>query len=132
MRATPVMAVLLVVVLLACAGWLWMRHQRAVNPTVEARPVRCENCGTEYVPRTGDPDEPCPRCGSTSHVIVMWYRCRDCGHEYVGYEQQPGDGLLRKPGGDWLPLDQFDPTMVCPECGSKRASSIRRPGAATD
>jgi predicted RNA-binding Zn-ribbon protein involved in translation (DUF1610 family) len=127
-RTKRIAAALLVVVLFAGAGWLWFRHQRAMKPRVAARPVRCEACGAEYVPRTGDPDEPCPKCGSTKHVILMWCRCRDCGHEFVGYEQQPNDGLFRKPGGEWVRADQFDPTVTCPECGSRRVSSILRPG----
>ena len=129
MKTKPIAALLLVVVLLAGAGLLWIRHQRAAKPKVEARPVRCEACGAEYVPRTGDPDEPCPKCGSTAHVIVLWFRCRDCGHEFVGFEQQPNDGQFRKPGGEWMPAAEFDPTTTCPECGSERVSSIRRPGA---
>ena len=132
MRAKPIAAVVLVLVLFAGAGVLWVRHQRAASPRVEARPVRCEACGAEYIPRTGAPDEPCPKCGSTKHVIVLWYRCRDCGHEYVGSEQQPNNGPFRKPGGDWVPADQFDPTMVCPKCGSERASSILGPDARTE
>lgn len=134
MRQKPVAALVLAVVLLLVAGVLWARYRHASKPTVEARPVRCEACGTEYVPKTGDPDEPCPVCGSTSHVIVLWYRCRDCGHEFVGYEQNPADGTFRTPGGEWTPLDQLDPetALTCPQCGSKRASSIKRPSESQD
>ncbi|MBN1917543.1 MAG: hypothetical protein JW889_06505 [Verrucomicrobia bacterium] len=120
---------MLVVVLLAGAAWLWMRHERAKRPGVEARPVRCEACGGEYIPRTGAPDEPCPQCGGTKHVVVMWYRCRDCGHTWIGFEQQSDTGLFRRPGGEWVGAAEFDPTQTCPECGSTRASSILRPSA---
>ena len=116
------------VVLVVAAVLVWVSRRQAMNPQAEMRPVRCAACGREFIPPKGAEEIVCPYCGSTDRIVLWWYKCRGCGAEFVGVEERLPDHAYRFPGGEWKSLTEFEPTPECPECGSRRVTSIRVPG----
>lgn len=128
MKNKPVLTLLIVVVLLGAAGWLFARHVRS-KPVAQPVPVRCEACGYEFVPAPGETDPVCPKCGASVHLRLIYFRCRTCGETFVAYEADPGKQLYRVPGGEWMPRMECDFLPTCPKCGSKDTYFVKNPGA---
>jgi DNA-directed RNA polymerase subunit RPC12/RpoP len=127
MRMKPAVAVPLAIVLIAGAVLIWFQYRRAMRPRTEGRPVRCAACGHEFVPPRGSEPITCPQCGSTDYIVLLWYQCRVCGKQFVGAEERASDHAFRLPGGEWKSASEITLTPTCPECGSRRVSSIRVP-----
>ena len=128
MRNKPVLALLVVVVLLGGAGWLFARHARN-KPAAEPVPVRCEACGHEFVPAPGDANPVCPKCGASVNLRLIYFRCRACRETFVAYEADSAKQLYRVPGGEWMPRTECDFLPTCPTCGSKDTYFEKNPGA---
>jgi DNA-directed RNA polymerase subunit RPC12/RpoP len=126
-KLKSVLIVVVAMALIAAAAVVWWSWRREVNPQAKMRPVRCAACGREYIPPEGAEEVVCPYCGSSDRIVLWWYRCRDCGAQFVGVEERLPDHAYRFPGGEWKSLTEFELAPKCPECGSRRVSSIRVP-----
>jgi DNA-directed RNA polymerase subunit RPC12/RpoP len=126
-KLKPVLILVGAMALIAAAVVVWLGQRRQLNPQAEMRPVRCAACEREYVPPDGAEEVVCPYCGSTDRIVLWWYTCRNCGAEFVGVEERLPDHAYRFPGGEWKSLTEFELRPECPECGSRRVSSIRMP-----
>ena len=129
MKMKPVVALPLVVVLLGAAAWRLVSHARH-KPSAEPVPIRCEACGNEFVPKPGDKNPVCPKCGKPARLRLIYFRCEDCGETFVAYEADPARGMTRVPGGEWIRNTECDLLPQCPKCGSERTYFVKTPDEA--
>lgn len=115
-----------VVVLLGLAVWRFMAHERE-HPAAEPVPVKCPACGHEFVPEAGDASPVCPNCGARADVRLLYFKCGQCGAVFVAYEADPTKGLVREPGGEWMPKEACPLQCPCPDCGSKNTYFVTKP-----
>jgi predicted RNA-binding Zn-ribbon protein involved in translation (DUF1610 family) len=128
-RMKPAVALPLVVVLLGAAAWRVVSYARH-KPSAKAVPIRCETCGYEFVPKPGDENPVCPKCGNPATLRVLYFRCRDCGETFVAYEVDPVRGVTRVPGGEWINNTDCELLPQCPNCGSERTYFVKTPDEA--
>ena len=130
MRTRTVVQAAAAVVLIGVAAWLFARHFTA-KPRSEQVPVRCVSCGYEYVPKGTEDDPECPKCHAKGGLQLVYFRCNECGATFVAYEEDPRQGLIRQPGGDWTTTQAFVPQpVVCPKCSSSNTEFVKKPGQA--
>jgi Zn finger protein HypA/HybF involved in hydrogenase expression len=125
-KIKPVVAVPLVVLLLGAAAWRLVSYAQH-KPTAKPVPIRCETCGHEFVPRRGDENPVCPKCGNAARLRLLYFRCKDCSETFVAYETDPVRGVTRVPGGEWMRNTDCDLRPRCPKCGSERTYFVRTP-----
>ncbi|MBN1917541.1 MAG: hypothetical protein JW889_06495 [Verrucomicrobia bacterium] len=127
MKARAVGQLAVVVVLIGVAVWLFARHLTA-KPVSEQVPVRCVVCGHEYVPEGTEDDPECPKCHARGGLQRVYYHCNECGTTFLAYEEDPRQGLIREPGGEWTTTAAWIPTEPqCPKCSSTNTVFVKNP-----
>jgi predicted RNA-binding Zn-ribbon protein involved in translation (DUF1610 family) len=119
---------LVAVVLLGTAGYLFARRKGADSSPNPPAPVVCEKCGTEFYVKSNDEVPVCPNCGSTDTFRRLYFQCTQCGHVFVAFECKSEGQMVREPGGEWMPRLECSFSAPCPKCGgtTKFVRDIRK------
>ena len=112
------------VVIAACAWWVWPRTPQVPDEAL-ARPHVCEACGHRFRAMPG-PEAACPQCQKRDGVVLYHeYVCKKCGERFEAFRErevsapdQPPRMEYKRPGGQWLPSAESLGEIACPKCKS--------------